>query len=163
MSASRFHQQKEWRSTRTYCLSKVLHVIKSQSNYRSLQRRPYCGVNALFFILLSLVIYLYELYEKWNPFKRVKICLCSFKMFRDVKNYKVLACGGDGTVAWVLHVLDNLQLENPPPVRSPLSPSPSLFHIFSLAFFVFLFFVSLIPLFPSLPPSLSFSLVRRSL
>jgi diacylglycerol kinase (ATP) len=38
------------------------------------------------------------------------------KMFRNVKDYKVLACGGDGTVAWVLHVIDNLQLEYAPPV-----------------------------------------------
>jgi diacylglycerol kinase (ATP) len=33
-----------------------------------------------------------------------------------VKPYRVLACGGDGTVAWVLQALDELQLDYNPPV-----------------------------------------------
>jgi diacylglycerol kinase (ATP) len=33
-----------------------------------------------------------------------------------VKPYRVLACGGDGTVAWVLQALDQLKLDYTPPV-----------------------------------------------
>jgi diacylglycerol kinase (ATP) len=33
-----------------------------------------------------------------------------------VKNAWALACGGDGTVGWVLHVIDSLNLPHPPPV-----------------------------------------------
>lgn len=29
-------------------------------------------------------------------------------MFRDIKNYKILVCGGDGTIGWVLQCLDNV-------------------------------------------------------
>lgn len=29
-------------------------------------------------------------------------------MFRHIKNYKILVCGGDGTVGWVLQCLDNV-------------------------------------------------------
>lgn len=29
-------------------------------------------------------------------------------MFRHIKNYKILVCGGDGTIGWVLQCLDNV-------------------------------------------------------
>ena len=32
------------------------------------------------------------------------------------KNLRVIACGGDGTVGWVLAVLDQMMLEHPPSV-----------------------------------------------
>ncbi|XP_076064042.1 retinal degeneration A isoform X3 [Oratosquilla oratoria] len=38
------------------------------------------------------------------------------EMFRKVSNLRVLACGGDGTVGWVLSVLDQLHFEPPPAV-----------------------------------------------
>jgi len=37
-------------------------------------------------------------------------------MFRKVLNLRVLACGGDGTVGWVLSILDQLTHYPPPPV-----------------------------------------------
>ena len=37
-------------------------------------------------------------------------------MFRKVANLRVLACGGDGTVGWVLSVLDQLNFQPPPAV-----------------------------------------------
>ncbi|KAM9545616.1 diacylglycerol kinase zeta-like isoform 6-T6 [Salvelinus alpinus] len=36
------------------------------------------------------------------------------EMYRKVHNLRILACGGDGTVGWILSALDQLQL-NPPP------------------------------------------------
>lgn len=38
------------------------------------------------------------------------------EMFRKVTNLRVLACGGDGTVGWVLSVLDQLNFQPPPAV-----------------------------------------------
>ncbi|CAL4063972.1 unnamed protein product, partial [Meganyctiphanes norvegica] len=38
------------------------------------------------------------------------------EMFRKVNNLRVLACGGDGTVGWVLSILDMINFFPPPPV-----------------------------------------------
>ncbi|KJE89237.1 diacylglycerol kinase alpha [Capsaspora owczarzaki ATCC 30864] len=38
------------------------------------------------------------------------------KLFANVANYRILVCGGDGTVGWVLSAIDNLQLNPRPPV-----------------------------------------------
>ncbi|XP_065345431.1 diacylglycerol kinase zeta-like isoform X3 [Cloeon dipterum] len=38
------------------------------------------------------------------------------EMFRKVPNLRVLACGGDGTVGWVLSILDQLEFSPPPAV-----------------------------------------------
>lgn len=35
---------------------------------------------------------------------------------QDVPNFKVICCGGDGTVGWVLENMDRAQLENQPAV-----------------------------------------------
>lgn len=35
-------------------------------------------------------------------------CCCRLYVFRDIKNYKILVCGGDGTIGWVLQCLDNV-------------------------------------------------------
>lgn len=29
-------------------------------------------------------------------------------VFRNIQNYKILVCGGDGTIGWVLQCLDNV-------------------------------------------------------
>ncbi|KAF2362410.1 Protein kinase C-like phorbol ester/diacylglycerol-binding domain [Trinorchestia longiramus] len=38
------------------------------------------------------------------------------EMFRKVSQLRVLACGGDGTVGWVLSVLDQMAIDPPPAV-----------------------------------------------
>lgn len=38
------------------------------------------------------------------------------ELFRKVPNLRVLACGGDGTVGWVLSVIDQIEMQPPPSV-----------------------------------------------
>jgi diacylglycerol kinase (ATP) len=40
----------------------------------------------------------------------------SLKLFGKVPNIRVLACGGDGTVGWILSSIDKLGLSPFPPV-----------------------------------------------
>ncbi|XP_033882107.3 diacylglycerol kinase iota-like isoform X3 [Acipenser ruthenus] len=40
----------------------------------------------------------------------------ALELYRKVPNLRILACGGDGTVGWILSALDELQLNPPPPV-----------------------------------------------
>ncbi|XP_058628461.1 diacylglycerol kinase iota isoform X3 [Onychostoma macrolepis] len=40
----------------------------------------------------------------------------ALELYRKVPNLRVLACGGDGTVGWILSALDELQMNPQPPV-----------------------------------------------
>ncbi|XP_053574966.1 diacylglycerol kinase iota isoform X2 [Bombina bombina] len=40
----------------------------------------------------------------------------ALELYRKVPNLRILACGGDGTVGWILSVLDELQVNPSPPV-----------------------------------------------
>ena len=37
-------------------------------------------------------------------------------MFRNVKRFQILCCGGDGTVGWILDTLDQVELETHPSI-----------------------------------------------
>ena len=38
------------------------------------------------------------------------------ELYRKVPNLRVLCCGGDGTVGWILSMIDALGMSPPPPV-----------------------------------------------
>ncbi|XP_053108305.1 diacylglycerol kinase iota isoform X13 [Hemicordylus capensis] len=40
----------------------------------------------------------------------------ALELYRKMPNLRILACGGDGTVGWILSILDELQLTPQPPV-----------------------------------------------
>lgn len=49
---------------------------------------------------------------------------CRLYVFRNIPYYKILVCGGDGTVGWVLSCLDNVgqdaECQSPPMAIVPL-------------------------------------------
>ena len=46
----------------------------------------------------------------------VPVDTCRLQFFQSVSNLRILICGGDGTVSWVLSVLDELDIRPPRPV-----------------------------------------------
>lgn len=52
------------------------------------------------------------------------MCVCRLYVFRNIPTYKILVCGGDGSVGWVLSCLDNVgqdaMCQSPPMAIVPL-------------------------------------------
>ena len=44
------------------------------------------------------------------------VVVCRLDLYKKVPNLRVLVCGGDGTVGWILSAIDTLNLPQPPPV-----------------------------------------------
>ncbi|KAL9257309.1 Diacylglycerol kinase 2-like protein [Drosera capensis] len=58
-----------------------------------------------------------------NPVQVFELSSCQgpeagFKLFNDAQNFRVLVCGGDGTVAWVLDAIEKFNFQSPPPVAN---------------------------------------------
>jgi len=41
----------------------------------------------------------------------VYVCVCSLRLFQNFESFRVLVCGGDGSVSWVLNEIDQLGLQ----------------------------------------------------
>jgi diacylglycerol kinase (ATP) len=71
-----------------------------------------------------------------NPMQVHDLCrvdpLKVIQKFSKLKNYKILACGGDGTVSYILEILDKHYKSNtsnrPPVAVLPLGDTHSLTH-----------------------------------
>jgi diacylglycerol kinase (ATP) len=54
-------------------------------------------------------------------------------VFRHIENYRILVCGGDGTIGWVLQCLDNVgqdsQCSSPPCAIVPLGTGNDLARV----------------------------------
>ena len=57
----------------------------------------------------------------------------SLYVFRNIEKYKILVCGGDGTIGWVLQCLDNVgqdsKCQNPPCAIVPLGTGNDLARV----------------------------------
>ncbi|KAL6555860.1 Diacylglycerol kinase 2 [Orobanche hederae] len=56
-----------------------------------------------------------------NPLQVIELSPCQgpeagLELFSSVQYFRVLVCGGDGTVAWVLNAIQKCNYESPPPV-----------------------------------------------
>jgi diacylglycerol kinase (ATP) len=58
---------------------------------------------------------------------------CSLYVFRHIQDYKILVCGGDGTIGWVLQCLDNVgqdsECSSPPCAIVPLGTGNDLARV----------------------------------
>jgi hypothetical protein len=76
------------------------------------------------FLMEQWTIYIYIYWQLTNFYGSIvnnlefwlKYSFHSLELFRKVPNLRVLACGGDGTVGWVLSILDQINITPPPAV-----------------------------------------------
>ncbi|WOK97402.1 diacylglycerol kinase 2 [Canna indica] len=77
-----------------------INAKSGAQNGTSLRRR---------FNMLLNPLQVFELSSKQGP-------EVGLKLFRNIQYFRVLVCGGDGTVAWVLNAIEKENFESPPPV-----------------------------------------------
>lgn len=100
------------------CILRVRKYIWSQNRLKALLLKKYNMKIAVFWVvpLCSLVE---TSTSTLNPTKNnimyvcVLVYMCYLTIsrlyvFRHIKDYKILVCGGDGTIGWVLQCLDNV-------------------------------------------------------
>lgn len=87
--------------------------------------------------------------------------LLGLQLFSSFQTFRILVCGGDGSVSWVLSEIDRLRLHKQCQIGEDfrLPPFPRFPH-FSLLIFLF-FIIFLLPLFPT--PVFSHFLLALSL
>lgn len=69
--------------------------------------------------LFMVLGYLFEIYYQQLQVFELSASMgpeVGLELFRNVYYFRVLVCGGDGTVAWVLDAIERLKFESPPPV-----------------------------------------------
>jgi len=55
--------------------------------------------------------YFLQIFHWMKKKRRKQLCVLNrLKIFSVLKNFRILACGGDGTVAWVLTAVDELNI-----------------------------------------------------
>ncbi|KAL8157879.1 hypothetical protein AgCh_002553 [Apium graveolens] len=69
----------------------------------------FCHIKGLTFLLRNILPKVFELSSSQGP-------EAGLKLFSNVQYFRVLVCGGDGTIAWVLDAIEKHNFESPPPV-----------------------------------------------